>query len=176
MRRLLILKIAFVFVLAFIIVGSYFWYLYFNTKEEKLLSESVRLELLNNGKSSYENAGSTDDEGMIPGYYFRVKNNLNADADYVLLLNEVNNGQNNSENAISYQRNELLYELKLDNKIIKKGRLSDLSNDILDSNTIPGNTTYEYSLKISVASDTDSTIEKYYYYSVDLKENNEKVS
>ena len=179
MRRLLILKVALVFVLAFVVVGGYFWYLYFDLNEGKTISDTVRLELLNNGAVNYFNAIFNEEETKIPTYYFRVKNSLNSATNYTLIFNEIKPTDVNDgcDSSTYYQRNELKYELKLDNKVIKTGRLSDIKDNVLDSNIIQGNTTNDYSLKISLADEEgDASIEKHYHYSVNLKENNEKVS
>ena len=178
MKRLLILKVAFISMIAFTIAGGYFWYIYFDEREGKMIADNVRLQLLNNGAVTYINAIPKDNEENIPIYYFRVKNNLSQEANYVLEFqeitpSEVNDGCNN-ETFIN--KNELSYELKLDNKIIKKGKLNELKDNVLDNNKVLGNKTNDYSLKVYLSDDTSDVLNKHYHYSVVLKEQNEKIS
>ena len=127
MKRLLILKVAFISMITFTIVGGYFWYTYFNEREGKTLSNNVRLQLLNNGPVTYINAVPNDDAGNIPTYYFRVKNNISTDVEYTLVFNEILPSEVNDgcDNEKFLKKNELSYVLTLDNKIIRlKKRLS----------------------------------------------------
>lgn len=178
MKRVLILKIAFISMIIFTIVGGYFWYIYFNENDGRIISNNIRLELLNNGPVNYINAMPNDSDNVIPIYYFRVKNHLNMKAEYELLFEEISPSvaSDGCTSETFFQKNELMYELKLDNKLIKNGRLSSIKNNILDSNVVSGNSTNDYSLRIYIASDTDNSLQKHYHYVVNLKENNENVS
>lgn len=178
MKRVLILKIAFISMIIFTIAGGYFWYIYFNENDGKIVSSNARLELLNNGAINYINAMPNDSDNVIPTYYFRVKNNLNMKASYELVLDEISPSAagDGCTSATFFQKNELMYELKLDNKLIKSGRLSTLKDNLLDSNVVSGNSTNDYSLRIFIANDTDNSLQKHYHYVVNLKESNESVS
>ena len=178
MKRLLILRIAFISMIAFTIAGGYFWYIYFDQREGKMLSDNVRLQLLNNGSITYLNAVPKDDDGNIPVYYFRVKNNLNEEASYVLEFQEVSPSvaQDGCSSDTFLNKNELSYELRLDNKLIKSGKLDNLKDNVLDSNKVLGNNTNDYSLKIYIADDSVDTLKKHYHYSVVLREQNESIS
>ena len=178
MKRLLILKIAFISMIAFTIAGGYFWYLYFNEKEEKMVKDNVRLQLLNNGPITYINAIPNDDNDNIPVYYFRVKNNFSMDAKYTLIFNEIDPSTVGDGCSMQnyLKKDELMYVLTLDNKVIKKGKLSELNNNILDNNTISGNTSYDYSLKVYIEDNALETLKKHYHYSVTLKAHDEENS
>jgi len=178
MKRLLILKIAFVSMIAFTIAGGYFWYLYFDNQEGKMISDNMRLQLLNNGPVTYINAVKDDLDENIPVYYFRVKNNKDKDISYTLLFNEISpiEAGDGCSSSNYLTKDELLYELYLDNRLIKSGKLSSLTNNVLDVNTIKGNSTNVYSLRVYISGDTFDTLKKHYHYSVDLKEENEKNS
>ena len=178
MKRLLILKIAFISMIAFTVAGGYFWYLYFDERESEMVRDNVRLQLLNNGPVTYINAVPNDAAENIPIYYFRVKNNFSTDAKYSLIFNEIN--PSNVGDGCSIQnylnKNELMYVLTLDNKVIKQGKLSELSNNILDCNTINGNTVNDYSLKVYLEDNATETLKKHYHYSVILKAQDEENS
>lgn len=178
MKRLLILKIAFISMITFTVVGGYFWYLYFDESEAKMVADNVRLELLNNGSTTYINAIAEDKEENIPTYYFRVKNNFEKEAKYTLLFNEItpNEANDGCSSSTSLKMNELSFELKLDNKIIKSGKLNTLKNNVLDDNTVQGKSTNDYSLRVYISDDTTDTLKKHYHYSVIMKDENEKVS
>ena len=176
MNRKLILSIALVCMIVFIIVGGYFWYLYFNDNESKIKDDNLRLELLNNGDVSYINAISNDTKDNIPTYYFKVKNHLDFSANYVLVFEEVSPQEANDgcSKDTYFKKEELLYELTLDNKIIKKGTLIDLKNNILDENLISGKETNVYSLTVYLKNDLTDILKKHYHYRITLKENNEE--
>ena len=178
MRRKQLLKVALIVLAVFTIVGGYFWYLYFNNNEGKMISDNVRLQLLNNGSTDYINAIPNDNENNIPTYYFRVKNNLDTPANYTLIFNELTPSDvNDGCDASNYLRkSELMYELSFDNKIIKSGRLSELDNNILDNNNVLGKATNDYALRIFIASDTSDTLNNHYHYNIILKDENEKNS
>ena len=178
MKRLLILKIAFISMIAFTVAGGYFWYLYFDERESEMVRDNVRLQLLNNGPVTYINAVPNDAAENIPIYYFRVKNNFSTDAKYSLIFNEIN--PSNVGDGCSIQnylnKNELMYVLTLDNKVIKQGKLSELSNNVLDNNIINGNTENDYSLKVYIEDNATETLKKHYHYSVILKAQDEENS
>ena len=177
MKRLLILKAAYIFMITFTIIGGYYWYLYFDEREGKGLSDNLRLQLLNNGPVTYIDAIPNDEESNIPIYYFRVKNNISTPVEYTLMFNEISPVEANDgcDNSKFLKKSELSYQLTMDNKVIKSGKLSDI-NSVLDINKVSGNTTNDYSLKIFISPDSTDTLQKHYHYSVTLKEQNEKVS
>ena len=172
MNNKTVFKVAFISVLVFIIVGTYFWYLYFKNGEGELISKNVRLELVNNGNINYINASPLDPAERIPTYYFRIKNNSNSSIKYEVYLNDVKavDANDGCNDATNYKRNELKYELKLDNKVIKTGLLTELLNNVLDENTILGNTTNNYSLRIWLSDGIDNAIYRHYHYVINLKE------
>ena len=178
MKRLLILKIAFICMVIFTIVGGYFWYIYFSEGETKIVLDNVRLELLNNGNVTYINAIPNDEEENIPTYYFRVKNNIDTDANYTLLFKEISPNEANDGCGLDtfFTKDELSFELKLDNKVIKSGSLSNLKDNVLDNNIVLGKSTNDYSLRVYVSDDASDVLKKHYHYSVIMKDEDEKIS
>ena len=136
-------------------IATYLWYIYFHEYEEKLLTKNSEydfirgVEFINSGSTTYLNATTTDDDGIIPTYYFRVKNNMDKDFNYIIYFKnaEANDG---CTKDTTFSRDELQYELKLDNKVIKSGGLDTISNNILDVNTINKNSIKDYALKVKL--------------------------
>ncbi len=153
-------------------VATYLWYLYFHNYEGEVLSKNIRLELINNGKTNYINAIPNDDESVIPIYYFRIKNNVDSTAKYNVLINDVSasNAGDGCSDANNFKRNELRYELKLDNKVVKTGLLSEVVNNILFTSQIDGNVVDDYSLRVWLDSDTETSIDRHYHYVIDIVE------
>ena len=96
----------------FICIASYLWYIYFHEYEGKLLAQNEDLqfatgvELINSGSTTYLNATNTDDDSIIPTYYFRVKNNMDKDYNYVIYFENAraNDGCTDATTFIKEQR------------------------------------------------------------------------
>ena len=173
MKNKTVFKLAFISLIIFIVVATYFWFLYFRDYDGSIVKEKIRLELINNGGIDYINAIPNDLDENIPTYYFRIKNNSEEDIKYDVFL------QNVSPNAVKdgctdstiFSSNELNYELKLDNKVIKSGVLSMISNGILDNNKVSGNAINDYSLRIWLNDKAEDSLLKHYHYTVSVREN-----
>ena len=167
-----VFKIAFVSLVFFVLVATYFWYLYFKEYESNTTKEYVRYELINNGGIDYINAVPNDLEANIPNYYFRVKNNSNDEIKYEIFLKKVNPNEVNDgcSTDMLFTESELNYELKLDNRVIKSGILSSLKNNILDNNKVLGKSINDYSLRIWLNESASSNLLKHYHYIVDIRE------
>ena len=159
----------------FIGIASYLWYIYFHEYEAKLLSQNgafdfIRgVELVNSGGIDYINATVDDDDNIIPIYYFRVKNNSDKDYKYVLYLENATSNDGCTSDTL-FNRDELLYELKMDNKVIKSGALNTISNNILDDNIINSKSVNDYSLKVWLKDDVEDYANKHFHYVVNIRE------
>lgn len=161
--------------IVFMGIASYLWYLYFHEYEEKLIAQNNDsdftrgVELINSGSITYLNATNTDDDMIVPTYYFRVKNNSSMDHEYVLYLEnaQVNDG---CSSATTYSRSELEYELKLDNRVIKTGGLDTISNNVLDINKVTKNSINDYSIKVRLKSSVTDYSDKHFHYIITMKE------
>lgn len=159
----------------FIILAAILWYLYFNNYERKLLSQnesaefSRGVELVNSGEINYLDATNKDDDSIVPIYYFRVKNNTNKDYDYVLYFENATSNDGCTPSS-TFSRDDLEYELKLDNKVIKKGGLDTLQNNVLDINTITSKGVNDYSLKVRLKESVTDYSDKHFHYIVTMKE------
>ncbi len=169
------LNIALFSLIIFILIASYLWYLYFKDYEKRIIAENPEnifirgVELINTGGIDYVNAKVEDEDSIIPTYYFSVKNNIDEDFKYTILLEEtdVNDGCTSSTRL---KPSELTYVLKLDNKVIKEDGLDKISNNILDTNVIKGNTINDYSLKIRLKDGITDYDQKHFHYVINLKE------
>ena len=167
-----VFKLAFFSLVIFILVATYFWFLYFKDYEGVITKEKVRLELINNGGINYINAVPNDLDENIPTYYFRIKNNSNDSIKYDIFLQNVSPSEVNDgcSDGMIFSTSELNYELKLDNKTIKSGVLSSLNNNVLDNNVVLGNSINDYSLKISLNEKAEENLLKHYHYIVSIRE------
>ena len=159
----------------FMIFASILWYLYFNDYEKKLLSQNENteftrgVELINSGEVNYLNATNTDDDSLIPTYYFRVKNSTDKNYNYVLYFENATSNDGCTP-ATTFTRDDLEYELKLDNKVIKSGSLSTIKNNELDVNIVNANSVNDYSLKVRLKESVTDYENKHFHYIVTMKE------
>ena len=127
------------------------------------------VELINSGSINYVSANTGDDESIIPTYYFTVKNHSDKDYNYVILL-EDSTGNDGCSPSTRLKRDELEYELTLDNKVIKEGNLSSIENNILDKNIIKVDGINDYSLKIRLKENDIGYENKHFHYVINMKE------
>ena len=168
----LLFRIGFASVILFVLVASYFWYLYFHNYEQEIQGKNVALEFVNSGHIDYINAQISDPDELIPTYYFQVRNHLNKEFEYDIILNRINPSEisDGCDETTTYKADELLYELKLDNKLLKTGLLSEIKDGILDTNKIKGYKTNNYSLQIRLSDYANDNPKMHYHYVVNFKE------
>ncbi len=175
MKNKNILTIAIVCLFIFIGIASYLWYLYFHEYESKLIDASPAMkfikgvELINSGNINYINANTSDDDSIIPTYYFTVKNHSDKDYNYVIFI-EDSNGNDGCSPSTRLKRSELEYELTLDNQVIKEGSLDSLQNNVLDKNIIKVDGINDYSLKIKLKESDTNYENKHFHYVINMKE------
>ena len=175
MKNKSVFTVAMICLAIFIVIASYLWYLYFHDYEGKLIAENPKMEfvrgveLVNTGNIDYVNAKPIDNDSLVPTYYFSVKSHSNKDYDYVIVLENANGNDGCSEDTL-LKRDELEYELKLDNKVIKVAGLETLSNNILDTNIIKSNGVNDYSLKIRIKNGVTDYEKKHFHYVINMKE------
>lgn len=175
MKSKSIISVGIFSLLIFTISASFLWYLYFVDCETKVLAQNKKfdfvrgVELVNGGSTTYLDATNNDNEENIPVYYFRVKNSTDSDFNYVIYFEnaEVNDGCT-KETTLS--REELEFELTLDNKVIRSGGLEIIHNNILDVNTILKNSVNDYSIKVKIKPDTNNYANKHFHYKITMKE------
>ena len=177
MKNKNVLIVGFLSIIVFIGFASYYWYLYFKKYEGEVLDKNVRIELVNNGNVDYINAIPNDDEEKIPTYYFRIKNGVDVIVNYNVYIKDVSAKDVNDgcTDEMLFKRDELRYELKFDNRVIKTGLLSELNNNLLDTNKVDRMGFNDYSLRIWLDDETQASLAKHYHYIVYIEEKNEIV-
>lgn len=169
MKNKSVFKIAFISVLIFIIVATYFWYLYFKNGIGKSLSNNIRLEIANNGGINYINARYNDPDDKIPVYYFRVNNNSNNNIEYDILFEKTSVSDGCTESTI-FSSDELNYEIKKNDRIVKSGLVSDIKNGVIYSSTVTGNTKDNYALRVFLNEKAEEKYQNHYHYIINIRE------
>lgn len=165
-----------------LIFGTYEWYLYFMNYSKTHSSStntnaSIKvgdIEFKEDGKAVYDaDAKSIEDVEVskVPSYKFKVINNGDSEKNYTLLIeditaNLVDDGCT-EDNLLS--RNDLKYQLTLNDKVIKEDFLSNITDNILDTRNIESKKSNAYSLKVYIHEDAKDWIGKHYHYKVVLK-------
>lgn len=130
-------KIFLVFFVIIIFTLCFTWFCYnlFNSKDPSIVS-NLEVSLTESKKII-----DSDDDIVVP-HTFNVTNRGNVDALYKVMIYDSNNGMGDVSLDLVH------YELILNNKIVKRGAFSDISNNVLDSRKINSNSTNEYNLKV----------------------------
>lgn len=114
---------------------------------------------------------SETEASVVPNYKFSVKNVNDFKSRYEVVYKEQ---EVSGKQKLS--KSQLTYQLILNGKIIKKGNLADLKNDVLDDRYIMPNTNNQYELKVYISESAKDTAwqNKSYAYKVDInvKEDN----
>ena len=156
----------------FMIILTILWYRYFGDTEKNVLEKNVRIELINNGKIDYLNAIPLDDIEVIPTYYFRVRNNVDVPVKYEILISDIDSitADDGCMEGGLFTREEISYELFKDNKSIRKGKLSEISDNILLNDEMKGSMTNDYAFRAWLNENAKDTIEKHYHYVINIRE------
>lgn len=165
--------------------GTYAWYLYFlsygnsiaydETVNGNLKSGTVVLR--DDGVGVYDSdADSLEDseiDDVIP-YKFRVINEGDKKDTYTLYIEDL--PLNSINDGCTYEtllnREQLKYQLKLNNKVLKEDYLSNINDNILDARTIDPNVINNYELKIYIHDEALEWTGKHYHYKVVLNKTN----
>lgn len=176
MKKMILLILAGIALFAFIFSTSMLWYNFFydNDGENSTVSSlEVRLDEANN---------TINEDGLIPlddetakslePYSFEVENTNSTPSTYNVILEDTiisDDASYSSKELLS--RSQLKYQLSLNGKVIKTGRLSDIKNNILDTRNISENRTNNYELRIYVSEDAVNTDwqNKYYHFNINVQ-------
>lgn len=124
----------------------------------------------NISKDAFQDLGpiSDDSTGMIVPYDFSISNTKDDDSTYDLLIEDIIEKEKGKNILL---RKYLNYELKLNDVVIKKGTMSNIKNNILDTRTMSKNSTNSYSLKIWLNEKSKETdwMNKYYSYNITVE-------
>lgn len=156
----------------FIVGTTFLWYkaFYYNNlgivSSLQVKKESEEVALTENLFPMSETEAS-----VVPNYKFSVKNVNDFKSRYEVVYKEQ---EVSGKQKLS--KSQLTYQLILNGKIIKKGNLADLKNDVLDDRYIMPNTNNQYELKVYISESAKDTVwqNKSYAYKVDInvKEDN----
>ena len=124
--------------IALIVCFSWFCYNLFDSKDPAIIS-NLEVSLSESKKNIDKDSSSF--ETVVP-HTFNVVNRGNFSAEYKVMLSDSNNGMG------EVATDQVHYQLILNNSVIKNGTIADISDNILDSRKINGNTTNEYNLKV----------------------------
>lgn len=177
MKSKFVLGIGFISIMIFIIIGAYFWWLYFldYNSDGRFSNETFGYGSL--VLVDIEGVNATTEESKesgvgTPSYIFRVDNNMTKSTKYTLYLedapyNLVNDG---CSPMTTLKRSDLSYSLKLNGSIIRYGKLIDVKDNILDERGITIDTSNNYELRIWINDEAQDWEGKHYHYKVVLKE------
>ncbi len=160
MLLFIVLIILFIIVLIFLvkIIGK-------NTTPMENKFKIIKDSTIN--KENFFNFGPINDDDIdkIPEFTFSVVSEEKNKSKYNVLIEDV---VDNDKESLLLNRKYLHYELKLNNKLIKKGKLIDIKNNILDTRVISNNEENKYSLKIwlSINATEIDWENKYYTYNI----------
>lgn len=138
-------------ILIFLTCGcSYLFYNMFNAKNPSIVSSLV-IHLSNSSKTIDEKDEAVD-------HKFKIYNKSNISATYKVVyydnINEIN----------TISRNDIHYELLLNNSVIKSGKVSDFTDNILVSKKIDSKETNNYSLRVWINEDVYAKDVHYTYH------------
>ena len=167
------LVFAAILIILFIGLSTYYWFWLFidigtdGTLKRKSVSETVSLVDENPVYDVYDKEQIFN---TFEPYYFRITN-TGTTKKINVVLNDVDpssiNDGCNLETTL--KREELTYVLKRENKEIKSGKLSDLKDNILYTDTILVDVTLHYSLEVNVDDYADPKEGYHYHYKLSLE-------
>ena len=161
MKNKILLWCGSLMLIIFLAFGTYYWYLYFlklnnNSSSTTTTTQNAGgITLIDNGNNVYDtDATNTDGDNLedIEPYVFNVKNDNNKNGVYTLYIEDVpaNAIKDGCTEETLLNRNQLRYQLILNEQIIKDDDLENIKDNILDSRTITANTVNHYKLKVYI--------------------------
>lgn len=171
-----------IFLLLVIVGSSYAYYQYSVGGTRSNLLKAGKLELIldeneTTGISLADIMPTTDEKGKASdGYKFSLVNTGKIDSNYSIYLDDLDL----EKNIIRMKDSFVKYSLLKNNVEIGSGYLSDIGenpNRILDTGSINKLDTINYTLKMWIGSDADSTVQKTVFYGrlrIELEQNNKK--
>ncbi len=166
MKKGLFLLVGGIILIVSIFLISFYSWNFFNKRKPNVDLNTLEIVLSDEGSVNLENQTPVDDTTgkAITPYLFKVINKSDVKAKYQLLIEDYVSDA--STELLS--RNYLKYELKQDGIIVKTGNLSEISNNILDENTISSKEEKKYELRIWVNEtvQADNWVGKSYNYNI----------
>ena len=177
MKNKPILIILSVVMLIFIIIASYFWYIYFldlgsDGKYGKIKKDDSAITIVDENKIYAVFSSGVDYDEKAPGYKFKVVNRGLSTVDYVLKIKEISPStiKDGCTEVTLLKSSELNYTLLFNGQVLKEGTLSDLNN-VLDKNTITIDTSNAYELKMWINDTSTDFNSRHYHYKIEIEVN-----
>ncbi len=150
---------------------SFFWYKLF--QKDKVAFTNFVIALKDGGKGVDVTSAVPQEDKIgqtTPGYSFEISNNGEIPGNYeVILEDSIEKDEDGSSLENLLTREQLRYQLSLNDQVINKGYLSELEDSILDIRSINKKKTNVYNLKIWVAKNAVDWENKIYHYRVVVK-------
>ncbi len=156
-----------------VVVAIFCFRLYSNNEENRLGNVEIVLGDSGKGVDIEQLEPIKEDEvEKMDAYKFSVKNNGSTDSRYQVLIEEVElSNKKGYRKSELLSRNQLNYELKLNGRVIAKGDMSEINNNIIDERIIGVSTINKYQLKVWIPESARNTdwLNKYYRYKVNIQ-------
>ena len=183
MKNKILLICGFLLLVIFIALGTYTWYLFFletGSGYSIVTGEGTKLGdivLIDNGNSIYEtdvSDVSDEDVNNVLPYKFKIVNQGNKIKKYTLYLEDlpVNSINDGCTTKTLLNREQLKYQLIVNNKVIKEDYLSSIQDNILDTRSVNGKDANAYELRIYIHDEAKDWYGKHYHYRVVLNKTN----
>lgn len=169
--------VGFISVIVFIIISAYFWYLYFldlhnDGKLNNNSNQLGKLVMVDISGVNATNEESKEDGSDTPSYVFRIDNRKTGSTNYNLYIEDTpyNLVSDGCSSETTLKRSDLSYQLKLNGYIVKRGLMTDIEDNILDTRHINIDVSNQYELTIWINENAIDWEGKHYHYKVTLKE------
>ncbi len=171
-NKLLIIGLS-AFLIAFIIGFSYFTYYTFH-KEGKFVN-TLEISFSDDDKK-IDQAGlapMSDEKGkLLTPYKFKISNPNSVSSKYqVIIEDSTPRNEDTYQESQLLKRNQLRYQLILNNQVIALDNLGNVKNNVLDIRSIDEEKDNSYELRLWVdKNQTESNwMNKYYHYNIRIK-------
>lgn len=176
MKNKVVVALLIILIICFSAIAFYFWYNYFlklgsDGKLNGMNNSNDIVALIDENKIYITFKDGSEIPVDVEGYKFRIQNNSSKQVRYDLIFEEiapsvVNDG---CTNKTVLRSDELNYQLYYNNEVISKGRVDQISNKVLESRNVIGNSSNSYELKVWLNSSSSNNEGKHYHYKVSLK-------
>lgn len=176
MSNKLFFRIGYIFLIIFILLGTYFWFVFFdNYTKDKTKNYDFQnyVKLISDNNITMINTEAMDNpDETIQSYLFHVSNDSEFSVKYSLLIQDImpNSVNDGCSMDTLLRREDLNYELKENGKVIKNGLLSSIRNNQLYDSLVEGNETKNYELRVWIKANALDWKDKHYHYMINLRE------
>lgn len=159
-------------IVLFTFFSTILWYKFFNrnTQEKFIVNQ---LYISNNDKQVIGEIGVDDEYALnnTPAVYsFSVENTSNQDLTYKLLIQDLSPSliTDGCKGEELLKREQLVYQVKLNGKVLIKDKMSNIKENTIDVKTIKANTQNQYEISFWIQSGEKDYLNKHYHYEINL--------